>query len=155
MTSARPLKNLTRETLAPIWCRREIPMERIAGALGVTRQGLAYKAKSLGLPSRKGNYDGQKLGSDERFRKMWLAGVSVEDMTKYFGYASHRGVIHRRGRLGLPLRTRGDGTNKHAGWVETISLAEFLERELRDAMILERFGLGDPRLFDGKGKDGV
>lgn len=130
-------------------------MERIADALGVTRQGLAYKAKKLGLPSRKGNYDGQKLGGDERFRKMWLAGVSVEEMANYFGYASHRGVIHRRGRLGLPHRTRGDGTNKHAGWIETITLTEFLERELRDAMIRERFGSGDLRLIEGKENGGI
>lgn len=129
-----PLRNITREALAPLWSRMDIPTERIAEALGVTRQGLSWKAKALGLPPRAGNQAPCKRGSDDLFRRMWLAGVSSSDMARYFGYARTGGVTTRRRMMGLPPRTRSRGTGKHSGWVETISLTRFLEGEIAARM---------------------
>lgn len=120
------LKNITRQDLEPLWAARKVPLDRIASALGVSRQGLAYKAESLGLPRRGKNYEPQRNGNDDLFSRMWLAGVSVCEMAKFFGYAHAGSVTVRRRNLGLPGRTRGGP----GGWRETISLAEFQEIEM-------------------------
>lgn len=130
----RLLANITRETLEPIWMRYEIPTARIASTLGVTRQGLSYKAKSLGLPPRTGNQRPNQKIDDDTFRRMWLAGVNSVEMAQHFGYAHKSAVGHRRVLLGLPPRTRSRGGKNSGGWTETITLAQFAEMELARKM---------------------
>ena len=75
-----PLHRLTREALEPVWTRFDIPTERIATRLGVTRQALSQKARSLGLPPRTGNQRSHQKVDADTFRRMWLAGVNTSDM---------------------------------------------------------------------------
>ena len=129
------LKNLTREALEPVWRRHDISTERMAQALGVSRQALSARARRLGLPSR--SKVRRKLCDDALFRRMWLAGVNSSDIAKHFGY-SHRSAIGTRAQnLGLPRRTRSQNTGKKGGWVQTISLTEFWELDLRARMEAE------------------
>lgn len=103
----RPLANITREVLEPIWCRRDIPTAKVAERLGVTRQALSLRAKTLGLPSRAGNQESHKRGDDDLFRRMWEAGVSTGDMARHFGYSYAACISTRRRNMGLPARPRG------------------------------------------------
>ena len=128
----RPLANITREVLEPVWTRHDIPTEVIAARLGVTRQGLSYKARSLGLPSRAKNR--RKHVDDETFTRMWLAGVSSAEMAKEFGYCGRQAITTRRRILGLPARRRAHGTGNFGGWPKTITIAEFYEQELAERM---------------------
>jgi hypothetical protein len=134
-TDPRPLKSLNREDLEPLWSRRDIPLERIASALGVSRQSVSSKAKSLGLPSRQGNRKPAARLDDTVFERMWLAGVNSREMAAYFGYADASSVSHRRINMGLPPRNRGAGgvTSVRYGWAETISLAQFRELQFANA----------------------
>ncbi len=128
----RPLANISREALEPVWMRHDIPTEVIAARLGVTRQALSLKARSLGLPSRERNR--RKNSDDETFRRMWLAGVSSIEMAAYFGYSCGAAVSRRRKMLGLPPRTRSKGGDNRGGWNETITIAQFREQELAERM---------------------
>ena len=136
-TEPRPLKKLTRAHLEPLWSRRDIPIARIASALGVTRQSISAKAKSLGLPSRAGNMEPAKRSDDAMFESMWRAGVNSTEMADFFGYADASSVVHRRINMGLPGRSRGAGdvTNVRYGWSETISLAQFREMQFASAVL--------------------
>lgn len=135
-----PLRNLTREQLEPLWFRHTVSLDRIAAALGVTRQGLIYKARTLGLPPRGKNRKPQTKGPDDLFREMWLAGVHTEEMAAYFGYSCRSAVSMRAGKLGLPRRTRTTKRTKGrvGGWVETTSLVQFLEPRLAQRMAERR-----------------
>ena len=134
----RPLANITREDLAPVWARLDIPTELVARKLGVTRQGLSYKARSLGLPSRAKNR--RKRVDDETFTRMWMAGVSSTEMAEHFGYSHPSAIGTRRKLLGLPPRTRGIGGHNHGGWIETISLDAFREMEMARQMAADAAG---------------
>lgn len=129
MRRASTFSNEAREVFVALWMRRDIPTERIAQTLGVTRQAVSDRARRLGLPPRTGNKEPAKKGSDELFRRMWLAGVRTRDMAEYFGYSMPQGVGTRRRHLGLPPRTRRPGGQGHAGWVETIPISAFWEME--------------------------
>ena len=112
------------------WLDRSRTLEAIAAGLGLTRQGLAHKAKQLGLPQRGTTYALQRKGSDDRFRALWTAGVSVAEIARLLGYANHRGVCQRRKALGLPSRTRGRGKGNGRGWKETVSLDDLAQARL-------------------------
>lgn len=140
----RPLKHLTADDLWPLWSRLDIPTERVAQALGVTRAGLSYKARSLGLPPRTGNKECCKKCPDEVFRRMYEAGVGLQDIADKFGYTRRQSVTQRRVMMGLKPRGRLGGG--HAGW-GCISLAQFQEMELARMMteMAARAGkVGDP-----------
>lgn len=129
---ARPLRRIKRADLEPLWSRLDIPTDVIAAHLGVTRSGLSYKAHRLGLPSRYRNR--LKKCDDALLREMWLAGVSLKDITRHFGYAKHQCVTQRVRQLGLPPRERRAGNGGFAGWPTTITLTEFFEPKLEEAM---------------------
>ena len=120
----RPLANLTRETLAPIWARHDVPTERMAEALGVTRQALSWKAISLGLPRRSQNR--RKNCSDAAFLHAWNAGLRTRDMAVHFGYAHTAAVRRRAEMMGLKMRRRG--------WSGQITIDQYLEMQLAEAM---------------------
>lgn len=115
-----PLSKITREDLAPIWARKDIPLSKMAEVLGVTPQALSYKARSLGLPPRS------KIMSDARFRALWLAGVRTAEIAAEAGYCGCEPVIKRRCRMGLPSRGRGRS--------HLISIEEYREAELSRLM---------------------
>ena len=128
----RPLANITRDLLEPVWMRHDIPIKVIAARLGVTRQGLSNKAKSLGLPSRAKNRP--KYVDDETFTRMWLAGVMKKEMADAFGYYGPAAIGARRTLLGLPARKRERGTGNFGGWPKTITITQFYEQELAERM---------------------
>lgn len=133
MAERYALSRIQREHLEPVWSRLEIPTERIAASLGVSRQALQQRAKRLGLPSRSGNMEPKKLYRDnETFRRMYLAGVSTREMAEVMGFANCSGVCMRARRLGLPYRiTPGEAPGAYRA---PITLAEFRESELARLM---------------------
>ncbi|MBV7408742.1 hypothetical protein [Maritimibacter sp. DP1N21-5] len=137
MPKQTPLMNITADDLRPLWSRLDIPTERIAAALGVTRAGLSWKAKALGLSPRTGNRESTKRVDDQTFTRMWLAGVSTQDMATFCGYRRAHTVTCRRRALGLPARKRGRSGQK-GGWLSTISAAEYHEMEIGRLMAAER-----------------
>lgn len=144
-------------TVRRLWLDTSIRTEDAAAELGITRQGLSDMARRLGLPSRAKNYGLQKRGSDADFRHMWLAGVSVEDLARHFGYVDHRGVCQRRRMMGLPARTRG-GKGRGRRWKETISLSEYRERQIAARMdavaAAERAQMRLAEMVDGRATTG-
>jgi len=124
-----PLANITREVLEPVWNRRDIPISRMAERLGVTPQGLSWRALRMGLPSRRGNREMRKKCSDDVFRRMWDFGVKSPDIARYFGYAYASRVRTRRMEMGLAPRPCG------FRWKP---IEAFWEAELARKMKLER-----------------
>lgn len=131
------LRNIGREALGPVWAREDIPTEKMAAALGVSRQAISQRAKSLGLPSRA-SVRGKK-GDDALFVTLWEAGVRPADIMRYLGYSCRQCVTQRRRMLGLPPR-RGTG-------LRMISIEQFLndraQERLRERM--ERDAACGPR----------
>lgn len=117
-----------------LWLDPTVRTEDAARQLGITRQGLSDMARRMGLPPRTKNRTALKKGSDEEFRRLWLAGVRLEDMARHFGYASHRGVCARRAALGLPMRTRPCGDAFGRRWRETITIHEYHDHILARCM---------------------
>jgi hypothetical protein len=117
-----------------IWQDRTRSLDVACQGLGITRQGLAYKAKVLGLGPRGSGHDLQKNGSDEDFRRMWAEGVPVREMQAVLGYATHQAVSQRRKTMGLPARTRRCGMGKGRRWEETSSQQERQQMQLAARM---------------------
>lgn len=105
--SKAPLAKVTPEALRPLWDRKDIPVRRIAEALGVTRQAVVYRAKMFGFPNRYGNQTPMKKCRDAEFIEAWEAGLSVNNIARLFGYSRSGAVSTRRSRLGLAPRTSG------------------------------------------------
>jgi len=125
MPTPRPLKNLTRESLEAVWSHPNITATKIAETLGVTRQGISYKAKSLGLdPKPQYNGPTPKV-SDEVFTEMWNIGLSSADIAKLVGYKNPRTVLNRRAKLGLAART-----NRRS----RITIDQYREMKMAEAM---------------------
>lgn len=111
------LANIGVDDLRPLWDRRDIPLQKIADALGVTRQAITYHATNkLGLPARGTNQVPNKKGSDKEFQRFWLSGASTQEIADRFGYYDRRAVSQRRKMMGLPPRTRRKNTGRHSGW---------------------------------------
>lgn len=127
-------KRIPPATVRRLWGDLTITTADAAAQLGITRAGLSDMARRLGLPSRSGNYDSRKRGSDADFAAMWTAGVAIGDMAEHFGYASHRGVISRRKAMNLAPRTRGRGKGNGRGWAETISIDDYRQQVLARRM---------------------
>lgn len=124
------MTTFNRKVFAQLWANPNIPTKRIADAMGITRQGVSWHAKHMGLPSRA------KL----RLRKhdpallaeMWLAGVSSAQIAAHFGMAHHSSAINAARKAGLPHRKRGPSGKKNGGWVENLPIeAFFLARTAR------------------------
>lgn len=120
------------DAFAAVWARRDISIERIASALGVSHQAVSQRARRLGLPSRTGNQESRKKIPDGPFRRMWDAGVSAAEIAKAAGYSHTSGVTRRRKLLGLPPRQRVDGVQ--CGYPRPMKLSEFQEEEIARLM---------------------
>jgi hypothetical protein len=131
------LSNITREMLEPVWLRRDIPIARIAETLGVTRAAVSWHAKKLGLPSRAGNQESHKRGSDKRLAALWSAGVSSTEIAKAVGYTHHSSVSCRARMMGLPPRNRGNASGFYdpdGQWRNHTPLRDVLQGDLARAM---------------------
>lgn len=126
------LSKITADTLGPIWGRRDISITRMAETLGVSHQALSQHARRLGLPSRRGNQDPRKQGSDDLLRRMWEAGVSTTEMAIALGYSSGATISGRARRMGLESRV--SETCRVHQYKPAMTLAEFQEIELAAAM---------------------
>ncbi len=115
------LSGIDDEAFTKLWMRRDIRLATAAKRLGVTHQALTWKAKSLGLPSRKDNRTTAKKCSDEEFRRAWEAGVNTRDMAVMLGYSGTSAVYQRYRMMGLEPRPRG---------YRTITMAQYREIEV-------------------------
>lgn len=133
-----PLRHLTADDLRPAWSRLDIPTKRIAEALGVTRSGLSYKARSLGLPPRTGNKLPCTKLSEAEFKRLWMSGATCKEIMEAGGYADQGAVSTRRRNLGLPPRKRVKGTKKPSGWVPQKTAEDLLADLWADLRARER-----------------
>lgn len=137
------LKGVTVEMLRPLWERVDIPTQRIADTLGVSRQALSLHAAKLGLPKRTGNQRPYKRSDDELFTRMWLSGVTSTEMARRLGYSHRSAISRRRKMLGLPPRHRSAGeTGNRGGWGGTISASEYGEATLAKLMMADAERMG-------------
>ena len=125
------LSHITREQLAPVWLRKEIPVRKIAEALGCPPAAVTRRARALGLPERGRHQTGKKKLSDAEFAALWNAGVIAKDIQKVGGYASEQTVTGRAAWMGLPRRERG---HAHRRWANTITIEEYHEQQLAARM---------------------
>lgn len=115
-----------------LWNNHSVPVQRIAAAMGITRQGVSWRARSLGLPSRA-KVRARKADPD-LLRDMWLAGVASAEIARHFGMASGDSAATAARMLGLPRRKRGPSGRMNGGWLPTITVAEFFEMKLAERM---------------------
>lgn len=108
-----------------LWANPKVTIQRIADAMGITRQAVGQRAKALGLPSR--GHLRQIKHEPALLAEMWAAGVSTEEIAAHFGMA-HRACASKAARnANLPKRARGASGKRNGGWVAGMTLAEFLE----------------------------
>lgn len=118
MTSARNRgKVLSRAGLERLWNDLSISREEIARLLGISPQGVQWRAKRLGLPPRP--VGGRRVfdPKDPMFLAMWQANVHPSEMARHFGVQA--------GAIGQAARQMGlvrDCTRHNS-----IDLAEFRE----------------------------
>ena len=109
---------------AALWQNHAVPTQRIADAMGITRQGASWHARRMGLPSRAKVR--RRLVEPELLAEMWLAGVSSREIAAHFGMAHHSCAVTAAKNLGLPRRKRGPSGTMNGGWLPTITAAQFL-----------------------------
>jgi hypothetical protein len=123
---------INREAFIALWNNHSVPTERIAQALGVTRQAVSERARRLGLPGRA---KVRKLKHDpDLLREMWLAGVSSRDIAAHFGMSHHACATNAARKAGLPRRERGCSGTMNGGWKANLPISEFWERKLASRM---------------------
>ncbi len=121
-----------RAIFARLWNDHSIPTQRIAEAMGVTRQTVSWHAHQMGLPSRAGLR--HRKADPALLREMWLAGVSAREIAEHFGMAHHACVVTAAKNLGLPGRVRGPAGYRNGGWVANLPIAEFWQAKLAARM---------------------
>jgi len=131
-----PLRRVDDDLFAKLWACHSIPTQEIADRLGVTRQAVSWRAHHAGLPSRK--HVRYRKCDDAKLTEMWLAGVKVADIARFFGYAYRSCVSQRVADLGLPRRVRKPGCGGPNGYPGTITLAKYGEMRMAEAMQAER-----------------
>lgn len=119
-------RHFNREVFALLWSNHDIPVMRIADAMGISRAGASWHAKAMGLPSRA-KVRRRKI-NPTLLREMWTAGVAVSEIAAHFGIRNGSAVSHAATALGLPKRERGPAGFRNGGWKPTITLAQFLEQ---------------------------
>ena len=118
-------KRFNPEIFEKLWANHKIPTQRIADAMGISRQGAGWHAKRMGLPSRE---KVRRIKHDPALlAEMWIAKVSSADIAAHFGMAHHACVTTAARVAGLPPRKRGSSGRMNGGWEATISAAEFFE----------------------------
>lgn len=120
------LASIRQEHFEAFWRRRDMPLSKVAKALGVTTQAVSLRAKKMGLPPR--GKEVCKYSSDEEFRRMWVQGVPSAEIAKRLGYGNAGAVSHRRKSMGLPSRRC---RKEYADWLA--SEEERLSEAMRNA----------------------
>lgn len=130
-----------RDVFAKLWASK-VPTARIAEAIGISRQGVIWHAKRMGLAPRVSARSRTKPKVRENphiFIEMWEQGVSTASMAEYFGYSHSASVSVQARAMGLPRRRKGLPTNKRehgaackGGYPPTITAAEFVARRSED-----------------------
>jgi hypothetical protein len=117
-----------------LWPRHDIPTRAIAAHFGVTRQAVSWAAHRAGLPPRTRLR--RRLIDPDELRDMWLAGVASPEIARHFGVAHHSCVTHSARKMGLPRRIRSTGgmPGARGGWLPTITLQQYFEMRLAQAM---------------------
>lgn len=108
-----------------LWNDPTLTAEEIGRRLQITQTTVSKRAKSRGLPPRRGLVQ-FRIHDTYTFREMWQAGVSIEEMARHFGVFSTT-IKRTRTRLGLAPRGKGD-------WRRAITLEQFLHDRLARQM---------------------
>lgn len=86
-----------------MWCDESITATEIGRRLGISRQAVCIRAKTRGLPPRKGGAGRKRKLDPAMFRKLWDANVSPRDIARVFG-CSPPTVTERARMWGFPPR---------------------------------------------------
>lgn len=114
---------MNREVFAKLWNNHDIPTKRIADAMGITRQGVSWHAKRMGLPSRgKVRW---RLAEPDLLTEMWIAGVAAREIAAHFGMSNPSCAVNAAKNMGLPRRQRGPSGKMNGGWLPTITAEQF------------------------------
>jgi hypothetical protein len=125
-------RKINEEVFKLLWADLNIKTERIAQAMGVTRQAVQWRAKHMGLPSREKN---RAMKHDPKLlAEMWDAGVSSAAIAAHFGMADHTSASQAARKMGLRPRVRGPSGYRNGGWLPTITVEEFTQIRLAKAM---------------------
>jgi len=117
-----------REAFTAAWNNYRIPVKHIAAALGITKQGVSWHAKHMGLPNRGKN---RYRKTDPRLlRAMWIAGVSGREIAAHFGYKTPCGATLAARNAGLPGRERGPSGARNGGWKAHVPISVFWEQQM-------------------------
>ena len=131
-------KRIPEAAIRRAWLDLSTPTHVSAARLGLSRQGLSHRAKTMGLPPRaKAGCDMQKKCSDAEFRRLWGMGVPVVVMARLLGYCTHQAITVRRIALGLPPRTRGRGKGNGRGWRETLMAEDMIRQAMAETAARE------------------
>lgn len=121
-------RTFDRKIFASLWNDHSIPTQRIADAMGISRQGVSWHAHHMGLPSRAKVR--RRKADPVLLREMWLAGVSSAEIAAHFGMSHHSCAVTAAKKIGLPRRERGPSREMNGGWKKNKPISEFLyERE--------------------------
>lgn len=120
------------ETFKRLWSCLTIGTDEIAASAGVTRAAVCYRARMLGLPSRKKNR--RRKAEPKLLEEMWLAGVRCADIARHFKMSHGACVSTAARKLGLPPRNRGSAGFRNGGWAKNITIEEFMQLKLAERM---------------------
>jgi len=86
-----------------MWEDKSITATEIGRRLGISVQAVRIRAKTRGLPPRKGGAGRKRKLEPGMFRKLWDANVSPRDIARVFG-CSPQTVTKRARAWGFPPR---------------------------------------------------
>ena len=117
-----------REAFTAAWNNHAIPVKRIAAALGITQQGVSWRAHRMGLPTREKNR--RRKHDPALLRAMWIAGVSGREIAAHFGFSNACGATQAARNAGLPARERGPSGARNGGWKAHVPISVFWEQQM-------------------------
>lgn len=117
-------KAMSRAELARLWSDRRLSRDEIGRRLGISAQGVQWRAKRLGLPPRPDGPVPRFDRDDPLFVEMWVANVRPSEMGRHFGVTLGT-ITHNARRLGLRR-----ACTRH----NSIGLTEFAEMKLARSM---------------------
>lgn len=126
-------RQINEQAFAALWNNYAVPIERIAGAMGLSHSGVRWHARRIGLPLRpRGNrpkYDPSLLA------KLWMAGVSSAEIANHFGLKNRSCVGAAAHKLGLPKREKGGRSGRrNGGWKRCTPMSEVIDQMAAEAM---------------------
>ncbi|WP_190305753.1 hypothetical protein [Roseicitreum antarcticum] len=121
-----------KEIFAKLWCNHKVPTAKIAETIGFTRQACGWHAKRMGLPPRSTLR--RTIVDPTLAKEMYLAGVSLSEIARYFGSDHSQTVGNAVRRMGLPKRERGPSGKHNGGWKPTMPIRQFIEERMGQKM---------------------